>query len=98
MSSALDGFLLHECDEQLAGSLRAEVEAARGHEYDRVELNLFDLEFFHAESRVTIKDARVSATAISNCPFQSSSLHCPTFHPRADGRASPTRRHPSSSA
>ena len=53
MASALEGFLARECDEQLAGQLRAEVQAAAGAGYDHFEFNLFDLELFYAENRVT---------------------------------------------
>jgi hypothetical protein len=41
----------------LAGWLRAEVEAARGRGYDHFEFNLFDLELFFGEGRVTIREA-----------------------------------------
>lgn len=54
MPSALEGFLKLECDDQLAGRLRAEVEAAQGAGYDHFEFNLFDVELFYAENRVTI--------------------------------------------
>ena len=57
MASALEGFLTRECDDQLAGQLRAEVAAASGQGYDRFELNLFDLGFFYSEDRVTIAEA-----------------------------------------
>lgn len=57
MPSALQGFLKLECDEQLAGWLRAEVEAAQGAGYDHFEFNLFDVEMFYAENRVTITEA-----------------------------------------
>ena len=57
MSSALDGFLKLECDERMAGSLRAEVHAAGGQGYDHFEFNLFDVELFYAENRVTVKEA-----------------------------------------
>jgi hypothetical protein len=57
MPTALDGFLAEECDAQLAGRLRAEVEAAQGQGYDHVELNLFDVELYYAENRVTIAEA-----------------------------------------
>ncbi len=57
VANALEGFLEHDCDEQLAGRLRAEVEAAQGTGYDHFEFNLFDLELFYAENRVTIRDA-----------------------------------------
>jgi len=55
--SALQGFLELDCDEQLAGWLRAEVEAAQGAGYDHFEFNLFDVELFYAENRVRIADA-----------------------------------------
>lgn len=57
MPSALDGFLTEECDERLAGQLRAEVEAAEGTGYDHFQFNLFDVELFYAENRVTIIEA-----------------------------------------
>ena len=57
MPSALHGFLTEECTEQLAGQLRAEVEAAQGAGYDYFEFNLFDVEFFYAENRVRIVEA-----------------------------------------
>jgi hypothetical protein len=57
MPTALDGFLAEECDAQLAGRLRAEVEAAQGQGYDHFELNLFDVELYYAENRVTIAEA-----------------------------------------
>jgi hypothetical protein len=57
MPSALEGFLNLECDEQVAGWLRAEVEAAEGAGYDHFEFNLFDVEMFFAENRVRIADA-----------------------------------------
>lgn len=56
MPSALDGFL-DECDQDLAGRLRAEVAAAGGAGYDHFEFDLFDLELFYAENRVTIAEA-----------------------------------------
>ena len=57
MPSALEGFLNLECDEQLAGCLRAELEAAQGAGYDHFEFNLFDVELFYAENRVMIAEA-----------------------------------------
>jgi hypothetical protein len=57
MPSALEGFLKLECDEQLAGWLRAEVAAAQGTGYDHFEFNLFDVELFYGESRVSIREA-----------------------------------------
>jgi hypothetical protein len=57
MPSALDGFLTDECDEHLAGQLRAEVEAAHGSGYDHFQFNLFAVEFFYAEGRVRIVEA-----------------------------------------
>jgi hypothetical protein len=57
MTSALEGFLRLECDEQLAGWLRAEVDAAQGRGYDHFELNLFDVELFYGQSRVSIREA-----------------------------------------
>ena len=45
-----------ECDDRLAGWLRAEVAAAGGAGYDRFEFNLFDVELFYAEGRVTIAE------------------------------------------
>ena len=57
MSSALDGFLKLECDERMAGSLRAEVEAAGGQGYDHFEFDLFDVELFYGENRVTVREA-----------------------------------------
>jgi hypothetical protein len=55
--SALEGFIEHECDDQLAGRLRAEIAAAQGWGYDRLEFNLFDVELFYADNRVTITEA-----------------------------------------
>jgi hypothetical protein len=55
--SALDGFLTEECDDELAGQLRAEIEAAQGAGYEHFEFNLFDLELFYRESRVRIAEA-----------------------------------------
>ena len=57
MPSALVGFLNLECDDQMAGWLRAEVEAAQGLGYDHFEFNLFDVELFYAEARVRIVEA-----------------------------------------
>jgi hypothetical protein len=57
MASALEGFLAMECDDALAGWLRGEVAASAGSGYDRFELNLFDLELFYSEDRVTIAEA-----------------------------------------
>lgn len=57
MPSALHGFLKLECDDQLAGWLRAEVAAAHGTGYDHFEFNLFDLELFYGDSRVFIREA-----------------------------------------
>lgn len=57
MPSALEGFLRLECDEQIAGWLRAEVVAAQGAGYDHFEFNLFDVELFYSENRVTIAEA-----------------------------------------
>jgi hypothetical protein len=57
MPSALEGFLQLECDEQMAGWLRAEVEAAGGAGYDHFEFNLFDVELFYADGRVAIVEA-----------------------------------------
>ena len=57
MASALEGFLSLECDAQLAGSLRAEVEAAEGAGYDEFGFNLFDVELLYAEKRVKIAEA-----------------------------------------
>lgn len=57
MPSALDGFINLECDEQLAGWLRAEVQAAQGAGYDRFEFNLFDVELSYGDNRVTIAEA-----------------------------------------
>jgi hypothetical protein len=54
---ALAGFLALECDDQLAGWLRAEVNAAQGAGYDHFEFNLFDVELFYGENRVTIREA-----------------------------------------
>ena len=56
MATALEGFLELECDEQTAGWLRGDVAAARGTGYDHFEFNLFDLQLFYAENRVTIAD------------------------------------------
>jgi hypothetical protein len=57
MPSALEGFLKLESDDEMAGWLRAEVEAAEGAGYDRFEFNMFDVELFYAERRVTIAEA-----------------------------------------
>ena len=57
MATALEGFLAKQCDADLAGQLRAEVNAARGAGYDRFELNLFDVELYYADNRVTIAEA-----------------------------------------
>lgn len=57
MPSALEGFLELECDDQMAGWLRAEAEAAEGVGYDHFEFNLFDVELFYAEDRVRITEA-----------------------------------------
>jgi hypothetical protein len=57
VASALQGFLIEECDDELAGHLRAEVEAAQGKGYDHFEFNLFDLELFYAENRVKVVEA-----------------------------------------
>ena len=57
MASALEGFLRLECDEQLAGWLRAEVDAAQGFGEDKFEFNLFDVELVYREDRVTIAEA-----------------------------------------
>ena len=56
MPTALDGFLKLECDEQMAGWLRAEAEASEGVGYDHFEFNLFDVELFYAEDRVRIAE------------------------------------------
>jgi hypothetical protein len=56
MPSALEGFLAFDCDELVAGWLRAEIEAAQGTGYDMFEFNMFDVELFYAENRVTIVD------------------------------------------
>jgi hypothetical protein len=55
MASALEGFLRLECDEQLAGWLRAEVDAAQGVGEDKFDL--FDVELVYQENRVTIAEA-----------------------------------------
>jgi hypothetical protein len=57
VASALEGFLKLECDGELAGWLRAEVAAAAGSGYDHFEFNLFDVELFYAEDRVTVVEA-----------------------------------------
>jgi len=57
MASALAGFVARECDDQMAGWLRAEVAAAAGVGYDRFEFNLFDVELFYSEGRATISEA-----------------------------------------
>jgi hypothetical protein len=56
MDSALDGFLSLECDDLIAGWLRGSVTEAAGRGYDEFGFNLFDLELFHAEDRVTIRE------------------------------------------
>lgn len=56
MGSALEGFLRLECDEMIAGWLRGSVAEAAGRGYDDFGFNLFDLELFHAEDRVTIRE------------------------------------------
>lgn len=55
--SALEGLLELECTDELAGRLRAEVAAAEGSGYDHFEFNLFDVELFYAEGRVTLVEA-----------------------------------------
>jgi hypothetical protein len=57
VASALEGFLNEECDDELAGNLRAEVEAAQGTGYDHFEFNLFDLELIYGEGRAKIVEA-----------------------------------------
>lgn len=57
MPSALEGFLKLECDDRLAGWLRAEAEAAQAVGNDHFEFDLFDVELFYAENRVTIVEA-----------------------------------------
>ncbi len=57
VASALDGFLELECDDDLAGKLRAEVAAAGGTGYDHFEFNVFDIELFYAEGRVALAEA-----------------------------------------
>jgi hypothetical protein len=57
VANALEGFLHWECDEQVAGWLRAEVEAAQGKGYDQFSFNLFDVALFYADDRVTITEA-----------------------------------------
>lgn len=57
VASALDGFLNLECDDELAGELRAEVAAAGGTGYDHFEFNMFDVELFYAEGRVAVAEA-----------------------------------------
>lgn len=56
MATALEGFLKHECNDSLAAKLRAEIEAASGAGYDHFDFDLFDVEFFYGENRVTIRD------------------------------------------
>ena len=56
MASALEGFLRLDCDETVAGWLRAEVEAAQGVGHDRFGFNLFDIELFYSENRVRISE------------------------------------------
>lgn len=57
VTSALNGFLEGECDADLAAHLRAEVLAANGHGYDHFEFNLFDVDLYYAENRVTVAQA-----------------------------------------
>lgn len=57
VTSALEGFLRLECDEQIAGWLRAEVHSAQGTGYDQFGFNLFEVELFYGENRVTIREA-----------------------------------------
>jgi hypothetical protein len=57
MPSALEGFLAHECDGDLASRLRAEIAIAQGAGYDVFEFNMFDVELFYGEDRVLIKEA-----------------------------------------
>lgn len=56
MASALEGFLRVECDDTIAGWLHHSVAEAAGRGYDSFELDLFDVELFHAEDRVTIRE------------------------------------------
>jgi hypothetical protein len=57
MPSALEGFLAFDCDDDLASRLRTEVALAQGAGYDLFEFNTFDVELFHAENRVLIREA-----------------------------------------
>lgn len=57
MASALDGFLAHDCDDDLAARLRREVQEANGAGYDCFEFNMSDVELFYGENRVQIRDA-----------------------------------------
>ena len=57
MSSALEGFLAEECDDELASRLRTEMALAGGTGYDLFEFNMFDVELFYAEDRVLIREA-----------------------------------------
>jgi hypothetical protein len=57
VASALEGFLDLECDDLIAGWLRGAVVEASGRGYDEFGFNLFDLELFHSEGRVTIREA-----------------------------------------
>jgi len=56
MASALEGFLKLECDDLIAGCLRGAVAESRGAGYDEFGFNLFDVDLFHAENRVTIRE------------------------------------------
>lgn len=57
MASALEGFLKLECDGLIAGWLRGAVAETEGSGYDEFRFNLFDLDLFHTENRVRIREA-----------------------------------------
>lgn len=53
----MDGFLAFDCDDDLAGRLRREVEEANGTGYDCFEFNTFDIELFYGEDHVKVSEA-----------------------------------------
>ena len=57
MANAVEGFLAHDCDDDLASRLRREVHEAKGAGYDRFEFNTFDVELFYGENRAKVTEA-----------------------------------------
>lgn len=53
----MDGFLSHDCDDDVAARLRREVHEANGAGYDCLEFNTFDIELFYGENRVRVSEA-----------------------------------------